>query len=129
MALQNVALAEELFVGKQALRYNRHINKLYIDMAWLEKTTVGEYVVVEAYQLVDPEVYTDVWTDRWLQNYATQLIKRQWGDNLKKFEGMTMPGGVTFNGQKIWEEANEEIRKLEEEMINTYSLPVSDMIG
>jgi hypothetical protein len=57
------------------------------------------------------------------------LIKRQWGDNLKKFEGMTMPGGVTFNGQKIWEEANEEIRKLEEEMINTYSLPVSDMIG
>ena len=98
-------------------------------MAWLEKTAVGEYIVVEAYQLVDPEVYTDVWTDRWLQNYATQLIKRQWGDNLKKFEGMTMPGGVTFNGQKIWEEANEEIRKLEEEMINTYSLPVSDMIG
>jgi hypothetical protein len=129
MALQNVALAEELFVGKQAIRYNRHINKLYIDMAWLEKTAIGEYVVVEAYQLVDPEVYTDVWTDRWLQNYATQLIKKQWGDNLKKFEGMTMPGGVTFNGQKIWEEANEEIRKLEEEMINTYSLPVSDMIG
>jgi hypothetical protein len=98
-------------------------------MAWMEKTTVGEYIVVEAYQIIDSETYTDVWSDRWLQNYATQLIKRQWGDNLKKFEGMTMPGGVTFNGQKIWDEANEEIRKLEEEMINTYSLPVSDMVG
>jgi len=129
MAFQNIALAEELFVGKQSLRYNRHVNKLYIDMAWMEKTTVGEYIVVEAYRIIDPETYTDVWSDRWLQNYATQLVKRQWGDNLKKFEGMTMPGGVTFNGQKIWDEANEEIAKLEQEMINTYSLPVSDMIG
>jgi hypothetical protein len=129
MAFQNIALAEELFVGKQSLRYNRHVNKLYIDMAWSEKTTVGEYIVVEAYEAIDPDTYSDVWKDRWLQNYATQLIKRQWGDNLKKFEGMTMPGGVTFNGQKIWDEANEEITKLEAEMISTFSLPVSDMIG
>jgi hypothetical protein len=129
MAFQNIALAEELFVGKQSLRYNRHINKLYIDMAWSEKTTVGEYIIVEAYEALDPDTYSDVWKDRWLQNYATQLIKRQWGDNLKKFEGMTMPGGVTFNGQKIWDEANEEITKLEAEMISTFSLPVSDMIG
>jgi len=129
MAFQNIALAEELFVGKQSLRYNRHVNKLYIDMAWSEKTTVGEYIVVEAYEAIDPDTYSDVWKDRWLQNYTTQLIKRQWGDNLKKFEGMTMPGGVTFNGQKIWDEANEEITKLEAEMISTFSLPVSDMIG
>jgi hypothetical protein len=129
MAFQNIALAEELFVGKQSLRYNRHVNKLYIDMAWSEKTTVGEYIIVEAYEAVDPDTYSDVWKDRWLQNYATQLIKRQWGDNLKKFEGMTMPGGVTFNGQKIWDEANEEITKLEAEMISTFSLPVSDMVG
>ena len=129
MAFQNIALAEELFVGKQSLRYNRHVNKLYIDMAWSEKTTVGEYIIIEAYEAIDPDTYSDVWKDRWLQNYATQLIKRQWGDNLKKFEGMTMPGGVTFNGQKIWDEANEEIAKLEQEMISTFSLPVSDMIG
>jgi len=129
MAFQNIALAEELFVGKQSLRYNRHVNKLYIDMAWSEKTTVGEYIIIEAYEAIDPDTYSDVWKDRWLQNYATQLIKRQWGDNLKKFEGMTMPGGVTFNGQKIWDEANEEITKLEAEMISTFSLPVSDMVG
>ncbi|NDB84774.1 MAG: hypothetical protein EB127_19015 [Alphaproteobacteria bacterium] len=129
MALQNVALAEELFVGRQALRYNRHINKLYIDMAWGEKVQVDEYIIIEAYQKVDPDTYSDVWSDRWLQKYATSLIKKQWGENLKKFEGLQMPGGLTFNGQKIWDEAVDELTALEAEMISSYSLPVSDMIG
>jgi hypothetical protein len=129
MALQNVALAEELFVGKQSLRFNRHTNKLYIDMDWNSKIDVGEYIIVEGYQILDPETYTDVYNDRWLKRYATAQIKKQWGENLKKFEGLQMPGAVTFNGQKIWDEAVEEITQLEEEMINSYSLPVSDMIG
>jgi hypothetical protein len=129
MALQNVALAEELFVGKQALRYNRHINKLYIDMNWTEKVNVGEYIVVEGYAIVDPEEYPDVWNDRWLQRYTTALIKREWGNNLKKYEGLSMPGGLTFNGQQIYNEASEDLAKLEEEVINSYSLPVSDLTG
>ena len=129
MAMQNIALAEELFVGKQGLRYNRHNNKLYIDMAWGEKVQLGEYIIVEAYEIVDPETHADVWNDRWLQKYTAALIKRQWGTNLKKFEGMQMPGGVTFNGQQIYTEAQDEIDKLDEELINTYSLPVSDMVG
>jgi len=129
MALQNVALAEELFVGRQSLRFNRHQNKLYIDMAWGEKVLVGEYIVVEAYEATDPETYTDAWSDWWLQDYATALIKKQWGENLKKFEGLSMPGGITFNGQRIWDEASEEIQKLETEMINSFSLPVTDMVG
>ncbi len=129
MALQNVALAEELFVGKQSLRFNRHTNRLYIDMDWSEKIDVGEYIIVEGYQILDPDTYTDVYNDRWLKRYATAQIKKQWGENLKKFEGLQMPGAVTFNGQKIWDEAVEEITQLEEEMINSYSLPVSDMIG
>lgn len=129
MALQNVALAEELFVGKQAIRFNRHTDKLYIDMAWGEKVVVGEHIIVEGYQIVDPDAYPDVWNDRWLKRYAAALIKKRWGTNLKKFEGMAMPGGITFNGQKIYDEAEEEIEKLEDEMITSYSLPVSDMIG
>ena len=129
MALQNVALAEELFVGRQSLRYNRHVNRLYIDMDWEAKVVTGEYIIVEAYQKVDPDTYSDVWGDRWLQRYATALIKKQWGDNLKKFEGLQMPGGLTFNGQKIWDEATDELTTLEAEMISSYSLPVSDMIG
>lgn len=129
MALQNVALAEELFVGRQSLRFNRHTNKLYIDMSWGEKVVEGEYIIVEGYAALDPNTYTDVYNDRWLKRYATALIKKQWGENLKKFEGIAMPGGVQFNGQKIWDEATEEQSRLEEEMITSYSLPVSDMIG
>jgi hypothetical protein len=129
MAMQNVALAEELFVGKQSLRFNRHINRLYLDMSWTDKTLVGEYLVVEGYKKIDADTFTDVYNDRWLQRYCTAQIKKQWGENLKKFEGISMPGGVSFNGQKIWDEATEELNTLEAEVINTYSLPVSDMIG
>jgi len=128
MALQNVAMAEELLVGKQPLRFNRHQNRVFIDMDWSLVTT-SEFIIVEAYQIVDPETFTDVYGDRWLARYTTALIKRQWGENLKKFEGVQLPGGLTFNGQKIWDEANDEIRQLEEEMITSYSLPVSDMLG
>jgi hypothetical protein len=129
MALQNVALAQELFIGKQALRYNRHINKLYIDMNWTEKVNIGEYIVIEAYAIVDPNEHPDVWNDRWLQKYTIAQIKRQWGNNTKKFEGIQMPGGVTFNGQQIYNEAVEEIEKMDEELISSYSLPVADIVG
>jgi hypothetical protein len=97
-------------------------------MDW-DRLNAGEYLVVEAYEVVDPTVYTDAWKDRWLLRYAACLIKQQWGQNLKKFEGMRMPGGLTFNGQRIYDEATQEREKLEQEMIYTYSLPAADMIG
>jgi hypothetical protein len=129
MAFQNVAMAEELFVGKQSLRFNRHINRVYIDMSWDTKITVGEFIIIEGYQKIDPDTFTDVYNDRFLQKYCTAQIKKQWGENLKKFEGLSMPGGITFNGQKIWDEATDEIQSLEAEVISTYSLPVTDMLG
>ena len=89
----------------------------------------GEYLLVEAYQVVDPDVYPDVWKDRWMMQYATALIKRQWGSNLTKFSGMQLPGGLTFNGQKIYDDAVAEITDLENKMISSYSLPVADMVG
>ena len=128
MAFQQIQLMEQLLVGKQPIRYNRNTNKLYIDTDW-NKLVVGYYLVVEAYQIVDPADYTDVWNDRWLQRYATALIKKQWGSNLTKFIGMQLPGGVQFNGEKIYNDAHDEIEKYEQEMINSYSLPVTDMIG
>ena len=128
-ALRHVEMLEEIFVGKKPIRFQRHKNQLNIDMDWNNDVLVGDFVIIEAYRILDPDTYTDVYGDRWLARYSTALIKRQWGENLKKFEGMTLPGGVTFNGQKIWEEATEEINKLEEEMISSYSLPVADMMG
>ena len=128
MVMQHLGVIAELLVGQQPIRYNRHMNKLYVDMDW-NKIKDGEYLLIEAYQIVDPEDYSNVWKDQWLMRYATALIKRQWGSNLTKFTGMTLPGGIQFNGEKIYNDAVQEIAFLEQEMINSYSLPVSDMVG
>ena len=128
MAMSHIQFLEQMLVGKQPIRYNRHNNKLFLDMDW-DRIGKDRYMIVEAYQIVDPEIYTKAWNDRWLLRYAACLIKQQWGQNLKKFEGMKMPGGLTFNGQKIFDEATAERDALEKEMIFTYSLPATDMIG
>lgn len=128
MNLQHIQFLEQLLVGMQPIRYNRHRNILHVDMDW-GRIDVGKYMIVEAYQIVDPNTYGDVWGDRWLTQYCTALIKRQWGVNLSKFTGIQLMGGISFNGEKIYNEAMREIDKLEAEMITSYSLPVSDMIG
>lgn len=128
MAMSHISLIQEMLVGRQPIRYNRHNDRLYIDMDW-EKIDDGSFILVEAYSVIDPDVYTDAWGDRWLQEYCTAKIKYQWGSNLTKFTNMQLPGGVQFNGEKILDDAKEEIEKLEREMINSYSLPVQDMIG
>ena len=129
VAMRHIEFLEEVFVGKKPIRYNRNTDRLYIDMAWSEDTQVGQYIMIDGYREVNPEENPDVWDEPWLRQYATQLVKRQWGEHLKLYEGMNLPGGVTFNGQKIWDEAQEEIQKLEDTVINDYSLPVTDMIG
>jgi hypothetical protein len=129
VAMRHIEFLEEVFVGKKPIRYNRNTDKLYIDMAWNEDVIAGQFIMIEGYREVNPEENPDVWNDPWLRKYTAALVKLQWGENLKKFEGMNLPGGVTFNGQKIWEEANEEINKLDEDVITGYSLPVTDMIG
>lgn len=128
MVMEHLSLITEMLVGKHPIRYSRHKDRLYVDMDW-NTVKNGEYLLVEAYEVVDPDVYTDAWNDRWLQNYATALIKRQWGSNLTKFTGMSLPGGVQFNGEKIYNDAVDEIAKMEQEMVSSYSLPVLDMIG
>jgi hypothetical protein len=128
MAFQHIQLLEQLLVGQQPIRYNRHNDRLYVDMNW-DKVNVGGYIIVEAYQVLDPEVYTDAWSDRWLTRYATALIKKQWGTNLTKFTGMQLPGGVQFNGDKIYNDAVAEIEQMEKDMSTSYSLPAFDLIG
>jgi hypothetical protein len=128
MAMQHLGTITELLVGQQPIRYNRHTDKMYVDMDWT-KIDVGQYLLIEAYQIIDPDTYTDAWGDRWLQEYTTQKIKYQWGSNLTKFTGLQLPGGVQFNGEKILDDAEKAIEKLEQEMISSYSLPVADMIG
>ena len=128
MVMEHLSLISEMLVGKHPIRYARHKNKLYVDMDW-NSIMPGEYLLVEAYEVIDPTVYTDVWADRWLQNYTTAKIKYQWGSNLTKFTGMSLPGGVQFNGTQILEDAKAELTQMEQEMISSYSLPVLDMVG
>lgn len=128
MVMQHLGVIQELLVGQQPIRYSRHKDRVYLDMDW-GKVSTGEYLLIEAFEVIDPEVYTDVWTDRWLQRYCTALIKLQWGTNLTKFTGMSLPGGVQFNGERILSDAQAEVDKLEAEMISSYSMPVEDMIG
>lgn len=128
MAMTHIQFLEQMLVGQQPIRYNRHMNRLYVDMDW-NIINEGDFIVAEAYQIVDPDVFTKAWGDRWLQRYASCLIKQQWGANLTKFTGMTLPGGVQFNGEKIYNDATQERADLEREMIFSYSLPVTDMLG
>jgi len=128
MVRSHLSLIEEMLVGQQPIRYNRHRNLLHIDMDW-NYVAEGQYLVVEAYEIVDPDIYPNVWGDRWLFKYTSELIKKQWGNNLKKYGNLPITGGLVFNGQQIYDEAVEQLTKLEREMIDTFSLPVGDMIG
>jgi hypothetical protein len=128
MNFQNIRMIEEILVGKQRLRFNRHLNQLHVDMDW-NRFNTGDYIVCKAYRVIDPDTYTDVWKDRWLLRYAACLIKLQWGSNLTKFEGMQLPGGVQFNGAKLYDDAFAERQQLEEEIQRNYVYPPEDMVG
>tara|TARA_E500000178_G_scaffold355073_1_gene426333 strand:+ start:75 stop:1049 length:975 start_codon:yes stop_codon:yes gene_type:complete len=125
----HMQLVNDMITGRVPIRFNRHQNQLHLDINWAEELNIGEYLVIECYRYLDPTVYQDVWNDRWLKRYATALIKKQWGENLSKYSGIQMPGGVEFNGQRLIDESNEEITRLEEEMSSSYELPVDFMVG
>jgi len=199
ITMQHLRTLNLLFSGTPQFRFNRHHNKLYLDIDWTRDLQVGQYVVMECYRRVEPEVITltgtvagntsantiigtntkfdqeimekdfinigtesrqvlrilsptilittgphgsnasgltasiegnsDVWNDRFLKEYATALIKRQWGNNLKKFGGIQMPGGVTLNGKEIYDEAIQEIKDMQEQMHSLNILPGDMFIG
>ena len=105
------------------------MNRLHIDVDWGRTIIEGDYIMVDAYSTIDPTTYTDIYNDIFLKKYTAALIKRQWGTNLSKFEGIQLPGGVTMNGRQILEDANQEIAKLEEEMELKYEKPVDFFVG
>lgn len=124
LTMQHLRSLEIMFTGEVPIRFQRHMHRLFCDWAWGNTVKEGGVVIAECYAIINPADYESVWNDRWLKEYATALIKRTWGNNLKKFAGVQLPGGVTLNGDKIYEEAVEEIRALEVEMSDKYELPV-----
>jgi hypothetical protein len=129
MSLQNFSMVDHLFTVQPTVLFNRKQDKLYIETDWENKFTIGDYLIIEAYRVLDPTQYPEVYNDIFLKKYCTALIKRQWGENLKKFEGVQLPGGVTLNGKTIYDEAVDEIIKIEEEMNLKWELPPDGFLG
>jgi hypothetical protein len=118
---QHLRSLEIMFTGETPIRFQRHMQRLFIDWAWgSSQAPVGTVAVLECYTTLNPQFYGTVYNDRWLKEYATELIRKQWGSNLKKFGGIQLPGGVMLNGDKIFQDAETEIRRLETEMENNY---------
>lgn len=127
---QYLSLLDMKLTGMPQITFNRNQNRIYIHGEFTgSNIKVGDYIIFEVYQVVDPETSTDVYNDIFLKDYLVQLIKQQWGANLSKFEGMQMPGGVTLNGRQIYEEATQEIKDLREQVRLTHELPVDFMVG
>ena len=129
VVLRHLDFLDHILVGEKPLRFNQHDNRLYIDQDWKNDIQVGEYIVIECYRKLDPTVYTDVYNDMILKRYVTALFKKQWGANLSKFNGVTMIGGVTLNGQQIFSEALQDIQDLEKEIRNSFEMSQPLMIG
>jgi hypothetical protein len=118
---QHLRSLEIMFTGEVPIRFQRNMQRLYIDWNWgQDEAPPGQIVIIEGYAIIDPTIYGQVWNDRWLKEYATELIRKQWGSNLKKFGGIQLPGGVVLNGDKIYADAEVEIRRLEEDMEKNY---------
>jgi hypothetical protein len=113
---------------EKVVRFNKRGDKLYIDMNWSD-VDVGNYIVIDCYRAMDPSESDKVWNDSFVKRYATAIIKRQWGQNLIKYQGMKLPGGVEFNGRQIYDDAQREIDNIMERMTYDYEMPPFDLIG
>ena len=129
MTLRHLDMLDHILVGERPLRFNQHKNRLYIDMDWKNDIDAGDFIVIECYRKLDGSTFTDVFDDIFLKKYLIQLIKRQWGQNLSKFQGVAMLGGVQMNGEQIYSQAQDEINKLEEQIQLSYELPPNYMMG
>ena len=117
-----------LLTTEKQIRFNKRQDRLYLDIDW-GSVSVGDYLVIDCFTLLDPSTYPRVWNDSFLKPYATALIKRQWGQNMSKFQGVKLPGGIELNGMEMYEQAEKELERIRENMSNTYELPPLDMIG
>ena len=129
MTMQHLDYLSHLLVGESPIRFYEHQRRLYIDMDWSNDVKENDYLIIECYRKLDPNTYTDIYNDMNLKRYATALIKKQWGQNLSKFNEVQLLGGVTMNGEQIYTQAQEDITRLEEQIQLAYELPPTYMVG
>ena len=130
MTMQHIDFLQHSLVGEIPIRFTQHQNRLYLDMDWANDVAADQdYILIDCWRKIDPTTYTDVYDDMFLKRYAITLLKRQWGSNLSKFNGVAMLGGVTMNGETLYTQAIEEQQRLEEQIQLAYELPPMHMVG
>lgn len=117
-----------LLTTDKQVRFNKRQNRLYLDIDWGAQSA-GNYLVLDCYRILNPSEFTNVYNDSFLKRYLTALIKRQWGQNLIKFRGVKLPGGIEFNGRELYEDAERELDEITKRMSMDYELPPYDFIG
>ena len=117
-----------LLTTEKQIRFNQRMDRLYLDVDW-GSLAVGDFIIIDCFRALNPNDYTRVWNDSFLKRYTTALMKRQWGQNLLKFQGVKLPGGVELNGRQIYDDGMKDLEIIREQMSNTYELPPLDMIG
>ena len=117
-----------LLTTDKQLRFNKRQNRLYLDLDWASQSA-DQYIVIDCYRILDPNEFTNVYNDSFIKKYLTALIKRQWGQNLIKFRGVKLPGGIELNGREIYEDAEKELEDIKQRMSLEYELPPYDFIG
>lgn len=129
LTMQHLATLDLVFTGEQPIRFNRLTDKLYVDWDWENDIQSGEFMIVEGFVITDPDTYTQVWNDRLLKKLTTAYIRKQWGQNMSKFDKMALPGGVMMRGVDIYNEGVADIEKAEQEIRNTYEAPPGFLVG
>lgn len=129
VAMRHLEQIDSLFDNIMPIRYNRVTNRVYIDEEVSQDYAAGEYLVLDSFRVVDSTTNSRIWSNKWLRDYTTALIQKQWGENLAKYDGVQMIGGTTFNAQRLIDEANQDLERLEEQVKVTETAPLGIFIG
>lgn len=130
IARTHIRMLELILIGQNPIRFTKHMGRLYVDMHWnAPEVPANTFILIECTRVLSPEEFPKVYNDKWLKEYTTQLIKRQWGENMKKYGNYTLPGGMVINGQLIYDEAMSEINRLETVLRDTWEEPPQFLIG
>lgn len=128
MTQQYLQLLRQFLSPDKSIRFNRVANKLYLDSD-KRQLNAGMYLIIEAYRILDPRVYPEVYNDRLLKKYLVALVRWQWGVNLAKYNGIKLPGDVTLDGQTMMKDSWQQKEDIEKEIILKGELPVDFIMG
>ena len=129
MTMNHIRMIQTYLYPEKMIRFSRVTNRIYIDANWVDDIKEGNYITIECYVALSPNTYPEIYNDILLKRYVTASIKQQWGANMSKYQNITLPGGLQYNGSDIYQQATDEMKEIEESLYNKYELPPDFMVG